>query len=161
MNMGLRNGGGLADSMEPYVYGEDSKFPLKLVFDLSYFIFINTIILNIVFGVIIDTFGDMRDEAFRRQEILDNTCLVCLNQKQDMESEGFYFGNHVRVLHRIWDYVDYVVYLRSKNKADLSYVEEEALKSYQKKSAEWLPVKDSLYLSNEDEDQKQEEVTVD
>jgi hypothetical protein len=62
MNVGLRNGGGIADSMKPYEYGKDTKFGWKIVFDLTYFIIINTIILNIVFGIIVDTFGDMRDE---------------------------------------------------------------------------------------------------
>ena len=38
------------------------RFGWKIVFDLTYFIIINTIILNIVFGIIVDTFGDMRDE---------------------------------------------------------------------------------------------------
>lgn len=79
LNLGLRNGGGLADSMEPYEYDSEKKFGLKLIFDLSYFMIINVICLNIVFGVIIDTFGEMRDEAVEREEKLDNTCLVCLN----------------------------------------------------------------------------------
>ena len=46
LNHGVRNG--ITDSMKPYEYGKDSKYPLKVVFDLSYFILINTIILNIV-----------------------------------------------------------------------------------------------------------------
>ena len=60
INHGVRNG--ITDSMTPYEYGKDAKYPLKVAFDLSYFILINTIILNIVFGIIVDTFGDMRDE---------------------------------------------------------------------------------------------------
>jgi hypothetical protein len=78
LNFGLRNGGGVADSMNSYEFGVDSKFGLKLLFDLSFFILINIVILNIVFGVIIDTFGDMRDEAFSRNEKMQNMCLTCL-----------------------------------------------------------------------------------
>lgn len=66
LNLGLRNGGGLADSMEPYEYGKEGKFGLKLLFDLSYFMIVNVICLNIVFGVIIDTFGEMRGESVER-----------------------------------------------------------------------------------------------
>lgn len=62
LNLGLRNGGGLGDSMEPYEYGKEAKFWLKIAFDVTYFIIINTILLNIVFGVIIDNFGEIRDK---------------------------------------------------------------------------------------------------
>ena len=48
LSYGLRAGGGLGDSMKPYDYGQDSKFGLKVLFDLSFFILINTIIMNIV-----------------------------------------------------------------------------------------------------------------
>jgi len=151
MNMGIRNGGGLADSMEPYEYGKDSKFGLKLVFDLSYFIIINTIILNIVFGVIIDTFGDMRDEAFRRQEILDSTCLICLNQKQDIDASEIKFKAHTEVHHNIWDYINFIVYLQSKQKKLLSYVEEEALLCIEKRGTDWIPLKSTFLLDSEDD----------
>jgi hypothetical protein len=67
MNLGLRNGGGLADSMEPYAF-EENKFFLKVFFDLTYFMLINVVCLNIVFGIIIDTFGEMRGEAVDRSK---------------------------------------------------------------------------------------------
>ena len=95
MNIGLRNGGGIADSMTPYEFGQDSKFGLKILFDLSYFILINTIILNIVFGIIVDTFGDMRDEQFRRAETIENTCLVCMNEKKDILETKNEFDDHI------------------------------------------------------------------
>jgi len=34
-----------------------------MFFDLSFFIFVNVISLNIIFGIIIDTFGEMRAAA--------------------------------------------------------------------------------------------------
>lgn len=70
MNLGFRNGGGIADSMKIYRYGEDQKFGMKVFFDLSFFIIITVIILNIVFGVIIDTFDDMRTKFMDRGELI-------------------------------------------------------------------------------------------
>ena len=34
----------------------------RLLFDLSFFIIVTTIGLNIVFGIIVDTFSELRDE---------------------------------------------------------------------------------------------------
>ena len=35
---------------------------LRLLFDVSFFIIVTTIGLNIVFGIIVDTFSELRDE---------------------------------------------------------------------------------------------------
>lgn len=71
LNFGLRNGGGIAESMDSYRYGQESKFILKMIFDLAFFIIIKVIILNIVFGVIIDTFGELRMEFVDRSKPAD------------------------------------------------------------------------------------------
>ena len=67
INVGLRNGGGVADSQSPYEF-KDSKYESKLIFDLAFFVFINIISLNIIFGIIIDTFGEMRGENIHRSK---------------------------------------------------------------------------------------------
>ena len=35
---------------------------IRILFDISFFIIITTIALNIVFGIIVDTFSELRDE---------------------------------------------------------------------------------------------------
>ena len=35
---------------------------LRLIYDISFFIIVTTIGLNIVFGIIVDTFSELRDE---------------------------------------------------------------------------------------------------
>jgi len=65
MNMGLRNGGGVSDSHVLYEY-KNPRFGGKIVFDISFFAFVNVISLNIIFGIIIDTFGNMRTDADNR-----------------------------------------------------------------------------------------------
>ena len=39
-----------------------NRQPVRLLYDLSFFIIVTTIGLNIVFGIIIDTFGELREE---------------------------------------------------------------------------------------------------
>lgn len=153
ITLGLRNGGGLGDAMKPYQFQEDPKFASKLIFDISFFIFINIITLNIVFGVIIDTFGDMRDEAYQRQEYLESTCLVCLNQREAIESNGGKFKKHTEVLHNIWDYLDFAAQVRNKDRRMLSYVEEHAQNSILQKSADWMPLKSTIHIDTEEEEE--------
>lgn len=60
MDLGIRNGGGIGDSMD-ILELDDSLFTSKLIFDLSYFMLINIVSMNIIFGIIIDTFAELRD----------------------------------------------------------------------------------------------------
>lgn len=69
INLGFRNGGGIGDSLELYTNIKgDSKMVSKFFFDLTFFMLINVISLNIIFGIIIDTFASMRDEDDRRRK---------------------------------------------------------------------------------------------
>lgn len=60
LDLGLRNGGGIAESMS-ILYTTHYRFIPKILFDISFFILINVIALNMVFGIIIDTFSEMRE----------------------------------------------------------------------------------------------------
>jgi hypothetical protein len=43
---------------------------------LFYFIVI-IIVLNLIFGVIIDTFADLRSEKQTKEEVIKNSCFIC------------------------------------------------------------------------------------
>ena len=68
VNQGLRNGGGIGDSMKPEPLGD--RFFAKNIYELTFFIIINVISLNIIFGVIIDTFSQLRDEQQERSKYM-------------------------------------------------------------------------------------------
>ena len=65
VDLGLRNGGGIADVMKLLDFSSPSYFP-KFVLNVSFFIFINIVSLNIVFGIITDTFDQLRKESVER-----------------------------------------------------------------------------------------------
>lgn len=67
LNLGLRNGGGIGDSMDMMLISEPG-FGMKIIFDLSYFMLINIVSMNIIFGIIIDTFAELRDAANTRED---------------------------------------------------------------------------------------------
>ena len=48
---------------------------LRLLYDMSFFIIVTTIGLSIVFGIIIDTFSELRDERVRS---IGHCSLVCV-----------------------------------------------------------------------------------
>jgi len=68
LRLGLLSGGGLGEALPPINFGFDEG-GLRTIFDLSFFILITTIGLNVVFGIIVDTFSELRDEKYRIQEV--------------------------------------------------------------------------------------------
>jgi len=44
---------------------------------MMFFFIVIIITLNLIFGVIIDNFADLRTEKQRNDEILRNTCFIC------------------------------------------------------------------------------------
>lgn len=47
------------------------------MFDLAFFFIVIIIVLNLIFGVIIDTFADLRNEKQQKEDILKNSCFIC------------------------------------------------------------------------------------
>jgi hypothetical protein len=70
VNQGLRNGGGISDStMSLDSSDSESKYISKFFYDLIFFMLINVISLNIIFGIIIDTFAAMREANDQRSKL--------------------------------------------------------------------------------------------
>ena len=62
LNFGMRSGGGIGETLlYPSYTSETYKFMARFVFDLLFFFLINTIYLDILFGIIIDTFEELRN----------------------------------------------------------------------------------------------------
>jgi hypothetical protein len=74
ISIGFTNGQGIADMMENEEYSIENlkKFYGRLILVITFFIIVNTVLMNIIFGVIVDTFGELRDkmQAFCKKKIL-------------------------------------------------------------------------------------------
>jgi len=65
--MGLRNGGGISESLTNIKSYKDAANDVsegyywgRYTFDLTFFIVINMLFIQIIFGIILDTFGELR-----------------------------------------------------------------------------------------------------
>lgn len=68
---------GAAGPSLPASLPQESLFPARVVYDLLFFFIVIIIVLNLIFGVIIDTFADLRSEKQKKEEILKTTCFIC------------------------------------------------------------------------------------
>jgi len=56
---------------------QEPLFVARVVYDLLFFFIVIIIVLNLIFGVIIDTFADLRSEKQQKELILKDTCFIC------------------------------------------------------------------------------------
>jgi hypothetical protein len=61
------------------------RFHTRLIYDISIFLIINVVFMNIIFGIIIDTFAVLRDENKRKEEDIKNICFVCSLNRTKIE----------------------------------------------------------------------------
>ena len=111
LNYGLRQGGGIGDAIKPVSYDEDRfDFFFRVLYDLSFFIIIIILLLNLIFGMIIDAFGDLRDQKTRNDDDQKNVCFICGIERSELERH-MNFEDHINEEHNTWSYVYYLVYI--------------------------------------------------
>merc|ERR1712013_582033 len=104
MNQGLRNGGGIGDVLRQ-PSSKDPLFMVRVLYDILVFFVVIIIVLNLIFGVIIDTFADLRSEKHNTEEIKKNTCFICGLERKDFDNKNVTFEDHVNKEHNMWNYL--------------------------------------------------------
>lgn len=60
VSVGLRAGGGLGEAIEQPLMRDLDNWTTRYYYDLLFFLSVNILLVNIVFGIIIDSFADRR-----------------------------------------------------------------------------------------------------
>jgi len=125
VDRGLLLGGGTGDYTNQVHYQDEwQKFIIKFFVDVSFFLGVKIILYNILFGVIIDTFAQLRNKKTFMETDRRTKCFICDfdNQKFDKSSEGG-FVRHISEDHNLWYYVYYIVHLEQKDTTDYTGIE--------------------------------------
>ena len=82
LHYGLMMGGGIAEYMNELgntLMDEQHRgnFYMRFIFDLLFYIVVLILLLNIIFGIIIDQFGQLRDAQVANDFARENKCFVC------------------------------------------------------------------------------------
>lgn len=60
-------------------------FPMRIIYDAVYVVWVGIILLNVITGLMVDTFSRIREEKNARAVSLANDCFVCGLQRQNYE----------------------------------------------------------------------------
>merc|ERR1712227_446029 len=126
MSYGIRSGGGISELIKQmsYANGNKNRYYWRMIYDLTWFLFIQVTFMNIIFGIIIDTFADLRSKAGERREDMFGNCFICGISKFDIERKtDTTFKMHIRQDHYMWNYLFYIYNLNKKDKTDFNGIE--------------------------------------
>ncbi|RZF46806.1 hypothetical protein LSTR_LSTR012029 [Laodelphax striatellus] len=138
MNQGLRNGGGIGDILR----APSSKEPLfvaRVVYDLLFFFIVIIIVLNLIFGVIIDTFADLRSEKQQKELILKNTCFICGLNRSAFDNKTVSFEEHIKCEHNMWHYLYFIVLIKVKDPTEFTGPESYVYAMVKDRNLDWFP----------------------
>ena len=113
LSSGLRKGD-IGEVMELRT-ADDPWWPYLAVYQLSYYIIVITILLNLIFGIIIDTFSQLRSEKASNKRQMENTCFICGVDRFTFDTKGGGFQRHTDEDHSMWKYLYMLCELRGSN----------------------------------------------
>uniref|UniRef100_M3XTN5 Inositol 1,4,5-trisphosphate receptor n=1 Tax=Mustela putorius furo TaxID=9669 RepID=M3XTN5_MUSPF len=159
MNHGLRNGGGVGDILRKPSKDErpwQSSFAQASLF----FFIVIIIVLNLIFGVIIDTFADLRSEKQKKEEILKTTCFICGLERDKFDNKTVSFEEHIKFEHNMWNYLYFIVLVRVKNKTDYTGPESYVAQMIKNKNLDWFPRMRAMSLVCNEGEGEQNEIRI-
>ncbi|XP_038217168.1 ryanodine receptor isoform X32 [Zerene cesonia] len=145
---GVRAGGGIGDELEP-PDGDDSEV-YRIIFDISFFFFVIIILLAILQGLIIDAFGELRDQLESVKEDMESNCFICGINKDYFDKVPHGFDTHVQREHNLANYMFFLMHLI--NKPDTEYTGQETFvwNMYTQRCWDFFPVGDCFRKQYED-----------
>ena len=154
ISYGTRSGGGIGDQLPIISFkNEFDIYVSRFFYDMSFYILVIMIMGNVTFGLIVDSFGALRDESYQYENDKNNICFICQLSRDGSLLKNINFDNHVQKEHNIWNYVDFLCYLHFYDANNFTKVESYVWEKLIEKNYEWIPIDvDAAAGDDEEED---------
>ena len=141
LSLGTRCTGGIMDVMKKVSYRKDVKLYFGRFFhDILFFLLIILIIGNVFLGIIIDTFGELRDIQSENDNDRNNVCFICQLSSDACLTRNIDFDKHVNNIHNIWNYIYFLNYLHLNNPNNFNRIENNVWDKLAIQDYSWLPI---------------------
>jgi hypothetical protein len=136
----------------------DFNLGIRYIVDTLYFVVVIVILLNVIFGIVIDTFGNLRAEKDDRHADTTGSCFICGIDKQvfDRASDGVQgFTVHIKSDHNMWNYLFFIIYIWEQDKDDDDGLEQFVRRSIEVNDINWFPMGRAMRLNVEESEEEQ------
>uniref|UniRef100_A0A669D3V1 Ryanodine receptor 3 n=1 Tax=Oreochromis niloticus TaxID=8128 RepID=A0A669D3V1_ORENI len=149
MYVGVRAGGGIGDELEDPA-GDPYEL-YRILFDITFFFFVIVILLAIIQGLIIDAFGELRDQQEQVKEDMETKCFICGIGNDYFDRTPHGFETHTLQEHNLANYLFFLMYLINKDETEHTGQESYVWKMYQERCWDFFPTGDCFRKQYEDQ----------
>jgi hypothetical protein len=157
LDYGSRVDGNIGELLPKRNYNTDTPYYIARFFhNFLNFALIWLILFSILFGIVIDTFAELREESQRVELDMKNVCFICGSKKDDLEKENINFYNHTQHDHYIWQYAEYIIGLKYVDPQETNAVNSYVIDMVSQKKISWFPigrVNDEVIEEDDDDDE--------
>ena len=153
IDYGFRYRGGIADLMLKISFQHNTAIWMARLFhDLAYFFLIIILMLEMIFGILIETFRELRIHQQNREMDMNEICFICGIKRDQLEKTSKNYEEHINHTHNVWNYVNYMIRLKFSNLQDLNAINSHAYELLNNNNITWIP-----FYKNELENEKNSE----
>merc|ERR1712070_519295 len=109
-----------------------------------------------IFGIIIDTFSELRTERVKRLSDTEETCFICGIEKQEFDRQSVSkvsgFSDHYHNDHNLWAYFYFMVFIAEQDKDDDDGLEQYVRKKIEFSDITWFPASQAMRMDQEEEE---------
>ena len=140
LDYGLRARGGIGDSAKRISFLKNRKhYITRLILDDIYFLLIVIIMIDLVFGIIINSFDELRHRNQKNNTDMENYCLICNSNRLLLEKMRINFNDHINNYHNCWNYIEYMISLKLKDIQDLNTLNQYVRAKIERNDISFLP----------------------
>eukprot|EP01038_Epipyxis_sp_PR26KG_P007796 gene7796-10591_t len=133
----------------PQNYMEFTISSYRVIVDLAFFV-ATQVMLNIIKGITIDTFVDLRKSLEARLQDTTEKCFICgidkntFNRKLDRNA----FRVHTKIDQNLWNYVYFIIFIWEQSKDDDDGLETYVRRCIDANDLAWFPMNKAIRLAD-------------
>ena len=156
MNEGLRAGDIGTLMFNPDPTDDWNQYLLITLYQFSFYCIVITILLSIIFGIIVDTFSQLRSEEQEKRKHMDGVCFICGVDRLTLDTQGGGFEKHIQTEHNMWNYAFMLIHIREKDPLEHNGWESDCYSKLIEDDYSFIPSKDAISLREYNERRRRE-----
>ena len=145
LNSGVRGGSGMGFGIKKI---NQPGFYSEFILEMFIFILVMLVLMNMITGIIVDSFQKLREKKNEENEIKENTCYICSLHREKFEKRGIKFENHTEQEHNVINYFNYIYKVKMTDESDLNSLDYQVMQSIKNKRTDFFPINLCLSLSS-------------
>ena len=129
------------------MYQDPNDYWKRFAFDLTFFFIVSIILLNLIFGIIIDAFADMRDSRNAIESEVKERCFICGMNRFEFETKNKSWFDHIQKEHNAFSYLYFILYVQAKPGNECTGVEKYVKSLVLREDPTFFPVGRCLAIS--------------